>query len=80
MRKGEFVCWETLQKCSLEKIILETDSPYLSPVPYRGKRNQPAYLSEILKKLSEIYNKTEEEIAGITSGNAHHLFKIASYE
>ncbi|WP_436415208.1 TatD family hydrolase [Petrimonas sp.] len=71
---------ETLQKCSLEKIILETDSPYLSPVPYRGKRNQPAYLSEILKKLSEIYNKTEEEIAGITSGNAHHLFKIASYE
>ncbi len=71
---------ETLQKCSLEKIILETDSPYLSPVPYRGKRNQPAYLSEILKKLSEIYNKTEEEIAGITSGNARHLFKIASCE
>lgn len=71
---------ETLLNCSLEKIILETDSPYLSPVPHRGKRNQPAYLSEILKKLSEIYHKTPDEIADTTTKNAYRLFKIASYK
>ncbi|MEA5045610.1 MAG: TatD family hydrolase [Petrimonas sp.] len=65
---------ETLSNCSLEKIILETDSPYLAPSPYRGKRNEPAYLSEIIKKLSEIYGKTEEEIGEITTKNAYRLF------
>lgn len=71
---------ETLLNCGLEKIILETDSPYLAPVPYRGKRNQPGYLSEILKKLSEIYQKTKEEIAEVTTKNAYRLFNIASYD
>lgn len=70
---------ETLQHCSLEKIVLETDSPYLSPVPYRGKRNQSAYLSEIIKKLSEIYRKPEQEIADVTTANAFRLFNIGSY-
>lgn len=71
---------ETLLNCSLEKIVLETDSPYLAPVPYRGKRNESGYLSEILKKLSEIYHKTEEEIAKITTKNAYRLFNLASYD
>lgn len=69
---------ETLPNCPLEKILLETDSPYLSPVPYRGKRNQPAYLREIIKKLSEIYNKTPDEIARITTENACRLFRRAA--
>lgn len=69
---------ETLLKCPLEKIILETDSPYLSPTPYRGKRNEPAYLSEIIKKLSEIYNKTQEEVAQTTTENAKQLLNIIS--
>lgn len=68
---------ETLKNCGLENIILETDSPYLAPVPYRGKRNEPVYLSEIVKKLSTIYRKTEEEITQITTGNAYRLFNIA---
>ena len=68
---------ETLENCGLEKIILETDAPYLAPAPYRGKRNEPAYLKEIVKKLSAIYQKPEEEIAEITAANAHRLFNIA---
>ncbi|MDO5664649.1 MAG: TatD family hydrolase [Bacteroidia bacterium] len=71
---------ETLLNCNLEKIILETDSPYLAPVPYRGKRNESGYLSEIIKKLSEIYYKTEEEVAEITTRNAYRLFNLASYD
>ena len=68
---------ETLENCVLENIILETDSPYLAPVPYRGKRNEPAYLKEIVKKLSIIYCKTEEEITAVTTENAYRLFNIA---
>lgn len=68
---------ETLKNCGLENIILETDSPYLAPVPYRGKRNEPAYLKEIVKKLSIIYCKTEEEITAVTTENAYRLFNIA---
>lgn len=71
---------ETLVNCNLEKIVIETDSPYLAPVPYRGKRNESGYLSEIVKKLSEIYGKTEEEICETTTKNAYRLFNIASYD
>ncbi len=68
---------ETLENCRLENIILETDSPYLAPVPYRGKRNEPAYLKEIVKKLSAIYRKPEEEIIAVTTENACRLFNMA---
>lgn len=71
---------ETLKNCRLENIILETDSPYLAPVPYRSKRNEPAYLKEIVKKLSTIYHKTEEEITEITMKNACRLFNIDYYK
>ena len=71
---------ETLENCVLENIILETDSPYLAPVPYRGKRNEPGYLSEVVKKLSTIYRKTEEEITEITTQNAYRLFNIDYYK
>ena len=65
-----------LNEIPLEKIVLETDAPYLAPVPHRGKRNEPAYIPLIAEKLSEIYQKPLEEIAGITSANAENLFKI----
>lgn len=55
-------------------LILETDAPYLSPVPYRGKRNESAYIPLIASKLSEIYGISEEEIGKITSTNAYRLF------
>lgn len=67
---------ELLNRIGLEKIILETDSPYLPPVPYRGKRNEPAYLREVALKMSETLNLDLEEVARITSSNAIELFSL----
>ena len=69
---------ETLKHVPVEKIVLETDAPYLTPVPYRGKRNEPAYLVETAKKVAEIYQKTTETIANLTFDNAVQLFRIPS--
>lgn len=57
-----------------ERIITETDSPYLAPVPYRGKRNQPAYMKHTLEKLAEIFGLSVEETNRITTNNAKSLF------
>ncbi|WP_373073508.1 TatD family hydrolase [Zeaxanthinibacter enoshimensis] len=65
-----------LDKVDLEHIVLETDAPYLAPAPYRGKRNESVYLLNILGKLSEIYGKSKEEIAEITTGNSKEVFGI----
>lgn len=65
-----------LDQIDLEHIVLETDSPYLAPVPYRGKRNESAYLLNVLKRLSEIYGKDEREIAQITTKNSKTIFGI----
>ena len=65
-----------LNKISLEHIVLETDSPYLTPAPYRGKRNESAYLDLICKKVSELYEVTEEEVARITTENSVAIFGI----
>ena len=59
-----------------EKIVLETDSPYLTPHPYRGKRNEPAYLNLIAKRLAEIYDTDILTIADITTENARKVFKV----
>jgi TatD DNase family protein len=66
---------ETLQNIPLEKIVLETDSPYLSPVPYRGKRNESSYLVYIAERLAEVKKVSIEEVAAITSSNAEKIFK-----
>lgn len=60
----------------LDRIVLETDAPYLSPVPHRGKRNEPAFMVETAKKIAEIYEMSVEEIAEITSRNSKMLFEI----
>lgn len=65
-----------LDQISTEHIVLETDAPYLAPAPFRGKRNQSEYLVYILRKLSEIHHRTEEELATITAQNALDVFKI----
>ena len=66
---------ETLTSVPLERIVLETDSPYLAPVPYRGKRNETAYVAEVLHKITQIYNVSEGEAESITNNNAKRIFK-----
>jgi TatD DNase family protein len=65
-----------LNEIDLKHIVLETDSPYLAPVPYRGKRNESAYIIEVLEKLSNLYNMPIAEIASITTQNSMDIFKI----
>ena len=65
-----------LNKIDLKNIVLETDSPYLAPTPYRGKRNDSSYLIYIVDKLSEIYGVENHEIATITTNNAKELFNL----
>ena len=65
---------EVLTKIPLEKIVLETDSPYLTPVPNRGKRNESAYVKDTLMKISEIYRMSPETVGSVTSENALKVF------
>ncbi len=65
-----------LNQIDLEDIVLETDAPYLSPTPYRGKRNETSYITNVVAKLAEIYEVTELEIATITTENSKAVFGI----
>ena len=65
-----------LNEIPLRHIVLETDSPYLSPVPFRGKRNESGYLALVCKKLAEIYFTSEEQIAEITTQNSKEVFGV----
>lgn len=67
---------ETVKDIPLERILLETDSPYLTPVPFRGKRNESGYIPYIADRLAEILSKDISEIADITTENARKLFMI----
>lgn len=67
---------ETVKDIPLERILLETDSPYLTPVPFRGKRNESAYIPYIASRLSELTGKEVSKIASITTSNAKTLFGI----
>lgn len=64
-----------LHNIPLDRIVLETDAPYLSPVPHRGQRNEPAFLVDTAKKIAEIYEMSVKEIAETTTNNAKMLFK-----
>ncbi|MEX0314661.1 MAG: TatD family hydrolase [Allomuricauda sp.] len=65
-----------LNEIDLKHIVLETDSPYLAPVPFRGKRNESSYIVKVLEKLVEIYELPMEEIAAITTENSKQVFGI----
>ena len=67
---------EVLDKIDLKHIVLETDSPYLTPVPFRGKRNESSYLKYIVEKLAEIKKISIEEVASITTANAEKIFGL----
>jgi TatD DNase family protein len=65
-----------LSKIDLKHIVLETDAPYLAPVPYRGKRNESSYIVNVVTKLAEVYDTTPENIAEITTENSKAVFGI----
>ncbi|MFN4084147.1 MAG: TatD family hydrolase [Bacteroidia bacterium] len=67
---------EAIENINLEHIVLETDAPYLAPVPYRGKRNESFYLLEVAKKLAEIKKCGIAKIAEVTTNNANKIFNI----
>ena len=65
---------DVIKNISLEYIVLETDSPYLTPEPYRGKQNEPSYLPFILRKISELKGIGENEVNDVTTSNVIRLF------
>ena len=67
---------DTVSNIPLEKLLVETDAPYLAPVPYRGKINEPGRTRLVAEKLGSIFNITFEEIAKITTENAMRLFNL----
>lgn len=60
----------------LERIVLETDSPYMAPVPYRGKRNESAFVVQVMKTLATAYGVSEEEVAKVTNQNVERVFGV----
>jgi TatD DNase family protein len=67
---------DVVRQVPLEKMLIETDSPYLTPVPHRGKRNEPAYVRLVAEALAIVKGVSLEEVAQITSGNVRELFNI----
>ena len=67
---------KVLEHISLDHMVLETDAPYLAPVPFRGKRNEPSYLNYVVSKLSEIKKIYPDEVATITTANAKKIFAL----
>jgi TatD DNase family protein len=67
---------EIIKRVPLENLLLETDSPFLTPVPFRGKRNEPSYVTYVAEKIAQIKEISVEELAKITSANARKLFKF----
>ena len=60
----------------LDRMLIETDSPYLAPIPYRGHRNEPAYVAETARQLGTLRGKTAEEIGGLTTQNFQRFFSL----
>lgn len=67
---------DVVRRVPLERIVLETDAPYLTPVPYRGKRNESAYLPLVVRKIAELRGIAPEEVDRVTTASAHALFNI----
>jgi TatD DNase family protein len=68
---------DVAKELPLEKILIETDAPYLAPQPWRGKRNEPAYVAEVARTLATVRNCSQEEIAVATTGNFRRFFGLA---
>jgi TatD DNase family protein len=75
--KNALVIKDVAQKTPLDRILVETDSPYLAPVPYRGKQNQPAYVLHVAEEIARLRGETLETISNATTENFFRLFKHA---
>ena len=67
---------EVVKEISIEKLVIETDCPYMAPVPYRGQRNEPIYTEEVVKKMAELKNMSYEDVVRITNENTRKAFKM----
>lgn len=67
---------EVIEKLPLESILLETDCPYMTPVPYRGKRNDPSFIGLVAERLAEVKGMSAEELSEVTFNNANRVFEI----
>ena len=67
---------DAIRSIPADRILTETDAPYLSPVPYRGKRNEPTYVVEVVKKIAEIRGVSTEDMAKVTFENARRVFGV----
>jgi TatD DNase family protein len=65
-----------LKRIELSEILLETDAPYLTPVPFKGERNEPSFLPHIVKTIAEIKSVSPEEVVEVTTQNAKKLFSL----
>jgi TatD DNase family protein len=68
---------EAAQSIPLDRMLIETDSPFLAPVPHRGKRNEPAFVKEVARQIAELRGSTPEEIGGVTARNFYRFFGLA---
>jgi len=68
---------QVIQNIDIKHLVLETDAPYLAPVPFRGKRNEPSYMLEVARKLAQLKNLDMDQVAELTSKNADEIFKKA---
>ncbi|MEO6133990.1 MAG: TatD family hydrolase, partial [Ginsengibacter sp.] len=66
---------DIIKEVDLKHLVLETDAPYLTPLPFRGKRNESSYLKYVAQKLADVKNVSIEEVANITSMNAENIFR-----
>ena len=69
----------TISKLPLDRILVETDAPYLAPAPHRGKRNEPAYTKHTAEYLANLFGRSFDEISAITTKNAQEIFSKAKF-
>ena len=70
---------DVARRVPLERMLIETDSPYLAPVPFRGKTNQPAYVRHVAEEIARLRELTVEEVAAATSANFFRLFRVTPH-
>jgi TatD DNase family protein len=75
--KGAEAIREAVRRIPRDRLLVETDSPFLAPVPHRGRRNEPAWVARVAERVAEIWGASPEEVAEVTSRNAQRLFRLA---